>query len=87
VLSAADRHDERAMNSPAKAIAFVSADTKDAREAATRLVERHGQAPIDEADTIVALGGDGFLLQTLRDDEQRQARLRDEPRHGRFPDE
>jgi NAD+ kinase len=67
VLSAADRHDERAMNSPAKAIAFVSADTKDAREAATRLVERHGQAPIDEADTIVALGGDGFLLQTLRE--------------------
>jgi NAD+ kinase len=55
------------MNNPAKAIAFVSADTKDAREAATRLVERYGQAPIGDADTIVALGGDGFLLQTLRE--------------------
>jgi NAD+ kinase len=55
------------MDDPAKAIAFVSADTKDAREAAAKFVARYGQTPIGEADTVVALGGDGFLLQTLRE--------------------
>ncbi|MGN6767885.1 MAG: NAD kinase [Rhizobiaceae bacterium] len=55
------------MDSRVKAIAIVSADTKDAREAANDLVRRYGQSPIDEADTVVALGGDGFLLQTLRE--------------------
>src|SRR5690242_21824717 len=55
------------MTASANASAFVSADTKDAREAARNLLERYGQAPIEEADTIVALGGDGFLLQTLRE--------------------
>ena len=29
------------------------------------LIARHGQAPLDEADIVVALGGDGFMLQTL----------------------
>jgi NAD+ kinase len=55
------------MNSRTEAIAIVAADTKDAREAANELVERYGQLPISEASTIVALGGDGFLLQTLRE--------------------
>ena len=49
------------------AIAFVSADTDDAREAAERLSDRYGNTSSAEADVIVALGGDGFLLQTLRD--------------------
>jgi NAD+ kinase len=49
------------------AIAFVSADTPDAREAAKRLLERYGQTPLEEAEVVVALGGDGFLLQTLRE--------------------
>lgn len=47
--------------------AFVSSDAPDACEAVERLTERYGQASIEEARTIVALGGDGFLLQTLRD--------------------
>lgn len=51
---------------PAK-LAFVSSDADDAREAADRLSARYGQAIAGEADVIVALGGDGFLLQTLRD--------------------
>ena len=46
---------------------FVSSDTPDAREAAQRLSVRYGNVPIESADVIVALGGDGFLLQTLRD--------------------
>jgi len=50
-----------------KAIAFVSSDTPDAREAASRLSDRYGNASIAEADVVVALGGDGFLLQTMRE--------------------
>lgn len=29
------------------------------------LIARHGQAVLEEADIVVALGGDGFMLQTL----------------------
>lgn len=47
--------------------AFVSSDTPDAREAAEQLADRYGQANFADAETIVALGGDGFLLQTLRE--------------------
>jgi NAD+ kinase len=45
--------------------AFISADTDDAREAAARLATLYGQNDVEEADVIVALGGDGFMLQTL----------------------
>ena len=31
------------------------------------LIARYGQATVAEADVVVALGGDGFLLQTLRE--------------------
>jgi len=48
-------------------LAFVSSDVEDARAAAAELIERYGQATISEADVVVALGGDGFLLQTLRE--------------------
>lgn len=46
-------------------LAIVSSDSADARSAAARLTERYGHAP--DAGIVVALGGDGFLLQTLRD--------------------
>lgn len=46
-------------------MAFACADTEEARAARTRLVHRYGNAPLAEADAIVALGGDGFLLETL----------------------
>lgn len=46
-------------------LAFVGADTDEARAARTRLVHRYGHAPMDQADVVVALGGDGFLLETL----------------------
>ena len=47
--------------------AFISSDTPDARAAFDSLSKRYGQTPLDEADIVVALGGDGFLLQALRD--------------------
>ncbi len=51
------------MNSPT--LTFVSADTADAREAAQRLATLYGQERFEDADVVVALGGDGFMLQTL----------------------
>jgi NAD+ kinase len=47
--------------------AFVAADTPGARESATKLAALYGQHAIEQANVIVALGGDGFMLQTLRE--------------------
>jgi len=49
----------------ASRIAFEAADTPEAREARTTLVERYDGADPEKADVIVALGGDGFMLETL----------------------
>ena len=46
-------------------IAFVASDVPEAREARERLVARYGDAPVKDANAIVALGGDGLMLQTL----------------------
>ena len=45
-------------------IAFLAADTDVAREARARLIALYGNADLDRATTIVALGGDGFMLET-----------------------
>ncbi len=45
--------------------AFVASDTEEARGAALRLRARYPSATPDAADVIVALGGDGFVLETL----------------------
>ena len=55
------------MRKPTPTFAFVSSDTDDARQAAARLVAIYGQHSIADAEIVVALGGDGFLLQTLRE--------------------
>jgi NAD+ kinase len=55
------------MTKPRNKLAFASSDTEDARSAAAALIKRYGQNPVHEADVVVALGGDGFLLQTLRE--------------------
>lgn len=55
------------MNGPVSKYSFISSDTPDARHAAQRLSSLYGNVPIENADVIVALGGDGFLLQTLRE--------------------
>jgi len=46
-------------------IAFVASDVPIAQKALANLSERYGNVDQTEADVIVALGGDGFMLQTL----------------------
>jgi NAD+ kinase len=46
-------------------IAFVASSSKEARLALARLSERYAHVSPEEADIIVALGGDGLMLQTL----------------------
>src|SRR3954462_12317908 len=48
-----------------KQIAFIAASTPEARDAYSRLEKRYGNADPKAADVIVALGGDGLMLQTL----------------------
>lgn len=48
-------------------IAFAAAATQEARAACIELAHRYGNAPADTADVIVALGGDGFMLQVLHE--------------------
>jgi len=46
-------------------IAFVASDRPEAQEARARLAARYGEVGLHEAQAIVALGGDGFMLETL----------------------
>jgi NAD+ kinase len=46
-------------------IAFVASEVPEAREALERLAKAYGNADARQADAIVALGGDGLMLQTL----------------------
>lgn len=50
---------------PGGRIAFEAADTQEAHDARTALVARYDGCDPDKADVIVALGGDGFMLETL----------------------
>jgi NAD+ kinase len=46
-------------------IAFVASEGPEARSALEDLTRLYGSAPPERADAIVALGGDGLMLQTL----------------------
>ncbi|MFO1161564.1 MAG: NAD kinase [Reyranellaceae bacterium] len=46
-------------------LAFISAATSTARDARARLIKRYGAVSPAKADIIVALGGDGLMLQAL----------------------
>ena len=46
-------------------IAFLASDAPVAQTARAALISRYGNVAPDGADVIVALGGDGFMLQTL----------------------
>jgi len=46
-------------------IAFLASDSDIAQQGLKALEALHGNTPVPEADVIVALGGDGFMLQTL----------------------
>jgi NAD+ kinase len=47
-------------------IAFVSSPRPEARAAMLRMRHLYGSVPEADADVIVALGGDGLMLETLR---------------------
>ncbi|WP_319413592.1 NAD kinase [uncultured Cohaesibacter sp.] len=53
------------MSRPFQKIAFISSGTEESLEAKERLTHLFGSAAPAEADVIVALGGDGLMLQTL----------------------
>lgn len=46
-------------------VAFIASDTPDAQAAREALIARHGNASLNTASIIVALGGDGLMLETL----------------------
>lgn len=48
-----------------KRVAFVASSTPEAVQAREALAARYPSSAPDEADVIVALGGDGLMLQTL----------------------
>ena len=48
-------------------IAIIASDAPDARAAAEALRQRYGEVPLSEADVVIALGGDGVMLQALRE--------------------
>lgn len=54
---------------PSRKIAFVASRAAQAEDARRALVALYGDAAVEDADVIVALGGDGFMLQTLHDTE------------------
>ncbi|MFO7921331.1 NAD kinase [Rhodobacteraceae bacterium W635] len=49
----------------ARNLCFLASDAPMAKAAQAHLAARYGQHPPHEADVIVALGGDGFMLATL----------------------
>jgi NAD+ kinase len=54
-----------AVSGAALKIAFVAAETEAARSARAKLAAIYGDIPVEAADVVVALGGDGLMLQTL----------------------
>lgn len=48
-------------------LAFRASNSPVAEAAHQELSRFYGNAPLDKADVVIALGGDGFMLQTLHD--------------------
>jgi NAD+ kinase len=57
----------RTMESAIRHIACVASDTPAAQERFAVLKERYSLVPVEEADALVALGGDGFMLRTVHE--------------------
>jgi NAD+ kinase len=49
-----------------KKLAFLASDKPEAAPVRKALIERYGNCAPQESDVIVAIGGDGFMLETLR---------------------
>jgi NAD+ kinase len=54
-----------ALPTQTSAIAFLASTAPEAQEAREHLISLYGGCPPEDADVIVALGGDGLMLQTL----------------------
>ena len=57
------------MSHPSKSyekLAIVSSDRTEAKASRKALIAKYGNCDAAEADAIIALGGDGFMLRTLR---------------------
>ncbi|WP_394761944.1 NAD kinase, partial [Phenylobacterium sp.] len=48
-------------------IAFTASERPEAQDARASLAKRYGDIPIERAEVIVALGGDGFMLECFHD--------------------
>ncbi|EGB16088.1 ATP-NAD/AcoX kinase [Pseudodesulfovibrio mercurii] len=53
------------MDTAVRRIACVASQTPTARKRLAELEARYPLVPLDEADALVALGGDGFMLRTM----------------------
>jgi NAD+ kinase len=53
------------MTADAPKLAFIASDRPEAQDAKARLAHRYGNTPEEAADVVVALGGDGFMLEIL----------------------
>jgi NAD+ kinase len=65
VTAEAPRPDTRNRDLAAAGIGLLASPTEAAQAAEKMLRRRYQWAETDEAETLVALGGDGFMLQTL----------------------
>jgi NAD+ kinase len=54
------------MSATAPRIHFTASAKPEAQQALDRMVRRYGQHDVRSADVVVALGGDGWMLDTLR---------------------
>ena len=67
-LSASELADLAQHREPGRAVerlAFAASDAASAQDALSDLTDRYGNADPEDADVIVVLGGDGFMLQAL----------------------
>ncbi|HWE06472.1 MAG TPA: NAD kinase [Rhizomicrobium sp.] len=48
-----------------RSLHFTASDAAEAQEALRRMRQSYGDAGADHAEIVIALGGDGFMLQTL----------------------
>lgn len=47
------------------AIHFVASPSDNGQGALADMIRRYGQSPVENAEVVVAIGGDGFMLRTL----------------------
>ena len=58
---------DRGKNGDEPKIAFVASSGRDAKAALEKLTARYRTTSVEDAEIVVALGGDGFMLQTQLD--------------------